>query len=169
MAAIPADPDRFLLSFLPVTRRKLQRNGLHFERIRYWSDVLPAIAQPRESLVVRYDPRNLSRIYVLGPDRHYHPVPYANLTHPPISLSEIQHIYAALRARANGRIDETQIFVMQERQQQIVAAARLATKAERRRGESKLHRRAPSSSPASSIDYSKDPVPLPSEIWGELS
>ena len=75
--AIPADPDRFLLSFLPVTRRRLQRNGLHFQRIRYWSDILPAIAQPHEPLMVRYDPRDLSRLYVLGPDRHYHTVPWS--------------------------------------------------------------------------------------------
>jgi putative transposase len=75
--AIPADPDRFLLSFLPITRRRLQRNGLHFQRIRYWSDILPAIAQPHEPLMVRYDPRDLSRLYVLGPDRHYHTVPWS--------------------------------------------------------------------------------------------
>jgi putative transposase len=38
---VPADPTRFLVSFLPVTRRRLQRNGLFFERIRYWSEMLP--------------------------------------------------------------------------------------------------------------------------------
>ena len=31
---VPADPQRFLISFLPVARRRLQRNGLFFERIR---------------------------------------------------------------------------------------------------------------------------------------
>jgi putative transposase len=81
--ALPADSTRLLLSFLPMVRRRLQRNGLHFERIRYWSDMLPAIAQPREPLIVRYDPRDLSCVYVLGSDRHYHTVPYADLTHPP--------------------------------------------------------------------------------------
>jgi putative transposase len=160
--AIPADPDQFLLSFLPVTRRRLQRNGLHFQRIRYWSAILPAIAQPLEPLVVRYDPRDLSRLYVLGPDRHYHTVPYANLTHPPISLGELQHLYATLRARTKGRIAETQIFAVHERQRQI-AAATLTTKTGRRSGESKLHRRTPRTSPANSIDDSKDPTPLPSE------
>jgi len=133
--AIPADPARFLLDFLPVARRRLQRNGLQFERIRYWSDVLPAIAQPRETLVVRYDPRDLSRLYVMGSDRHYHAVPYANLTHPPISLGELRRILAMLRARAKGRIDETQIFSMHERHRQMVATATIMAKTERRRGE----------------------------------
>jgi Mu transposase, C-terminal len=35
-----------VIGFLPVIHRKLQRNGLYFERIRYWADVLPATAQP---------------------------------------------------------------------------------------------------------------------------
>ena len=56
-----------MIGFLPVIHRKLQRNGLYFERIRYWADVLPAIAQPREPLLIRYDPRDLSKLYVLGP------------------------------------------------------------------------------------------------------
>ena len=44
--ALPADPARFVIGFLPIIHRKLQRNGLFFERIRYWADVLPSIAQP---------------------------------------------------------------------------------------------------------------------------
>jgi putative transposase len=37
--ALPADPERFVIGFLPVIHRKLQRNGLYFERIRYWADL----------------------------------------------------------------------------------------------------------------------------------
>jgi putative transposase len=161
---LPADPGRFLLSFLPMVRRRLQRNGLHFERIRYWSDLLPAIAQPREPLIVRYDPRDLSCLYALGPDRHYHSIPYADLTHPPISLCEVRHLHAMLRTQAKGRIDENQLFAMHERQRELVHSAIQSTKASRRRDEKR--RRAPPSLPASdSIDYSKDPAWLPSEIW----
>jgi putative transposase len=38
--ALPSDPARFVIGFLPIVHRKLQRNGLFFERIRYWADVL---------------------------------------------------------------------------------------------------------------------------------
>jgi putative transposase len=151
-----------------MVRRRLQRNGLHFERIRYWSDVLPAIAQPREPLIVRYDPRDLSCVYVLGSDRHYHTVPYADLTHPPISLSEIRHLHGMLRTQAKGRIDEHQLFVLHQRQRQIVHSATLTTKAARR-GTEKKRRHEPTALTASdSIDYSKDPTWLPSEIWEEM-
>jgi putative transposase len=71
---LPADPNRLVIGFLPIVHRKLQRNGLHFERIRYWADVLPSIAQPREPLLVRYDPRDLSRVYVLTPSKTYRSV-----------------------------------------------------------------------------------------------
>lgn len=162
---VPADPERFLLSFLPVVRRRLQRNGLFFERIRYWADVLPAIAQPREPLVVRYDPRDLSRIYVLGPDRHYHAIPYANVTNPPISLSELRQIHATLRRQATGKIDERQLFAMHDRQQKIVAAAKTATKSARRRAENSRRHKSMTTPPPSTIDYTQDPAPLPSEIW----
>jgi len=66
---LPADPARFVIGFLPIVHRKLQRNGLFFERIRYWADVLPSIAQPREPLLTRYDPRDLSRLWVLTPTK----------------------------------------------------------------------------------------------------
>lgn len=164
MPALPADAEHFLISFLPVTRRRLQRNGIHFERIRYWADVLPAIAQPREQLIVRYDPRDLSRLYVMGSDKHYHAVPYANVTRPPISLSELRHAFAALRAQAKGSVDEVRLFAMHERQEQIVATATTSTKAARRRVERK-HRPNEPTPPGGSIDYSQDPTPLPSEVW----
>jgi hypothetical protein len=37
---LPADPARFVIGFLPIVHRKLQRNGLFFERIRCWADVV---------------------------------------------------------------------------------------------------------------------------------
>jgi Mu transposase, C-terminal len=67
-----------------------ERNGLHFERIRYWADVLPSIAQPRESLLLRYDPRDLSRVYLLTPNKSYQAVPYADVRRPPITLAELR-------------------------------------------------------------------------------
>ena len=162
---LPADPERFVIGFLPVIHRKLQRNGIYFERIRYWADVLPAIAQPSESLLVRYDPRNLSHLYVLGPNHHYHPIPYADVRRPPITLAELRHAYALLRKDAKGMINEDQLFAMHERQTQIVTTATQATKAARRRSEPRRQRPSKEVAPTSSIDFSKDPIPFPSEIW----
>ena len=161
---VPAHPEAFLISFLPVTRRRLQRDGLHFERIRYWSDVLPVIAQPREPLIVRYDPRDISRLYVIGKDHHYHAITYANITRPPISLEEVRHAYAALRAQGDKSVNEGRIFEFGAQQRELVAAATAATKAMRRKVEQR--RPAPSITfPAGTIDYDKEAVPSPGEIW----
>ena len=163
---LPADPARFVIGFLPIVHRKLQRNGLFFERIRYWADVLPSIAQPREPLLTRYDPRDLSRLYVLTPTKSYQAVPYADVRRPPITLAELRFAHAELRREAKGSINEERLFAMHARQQAIVTDATKATKAARRRKEPQQRRNTPAEIPASSIDYSKDVIPLDSELWG---
>jgi putative transposase len=162
---VPADPARFLISFLPVTRRRLQRNGLFFEKIRYWSNILPTIAQPREPLIVRYDPRDLSHLFVMGKDMRYHSIPYANVTHPPISLGELRHIHALLRSHSKDHIDENMLFSTHEKQQQIVAAAVTTTKATRRRAEAARRGKREKQPMVSSIDFTKEVASLPMEIW----
>jgi putative transposase len=163
---LPSDPKRFVIGFLPVTHRKLQRNGLFFERIRYWADVLPAIAQPRESLIVRYDPRDLSKLHVLGPQGHYHAIPYADIRRPPISLAELRYAHRLLRLQGRASINEEQLFAVHERQKEILATAAKATRVARRHHESHQSSAAATEPVSvSAIDFSKDPTPLPSEIW----
>jgi putative transposase len=162
---LPADPARFVIGFLPIVHRKLQRNGLFFERIRYWADVLPAIAQPSESLLTRYDPRDLSRLYVLTPNKSYQAVPYADVRRPPITLAELRFAHTELRREAKGSINEEQLFAMHDRQNAIVTDATKATKVARRRKEPQQRRPAATESAVSPIDYSKDVIPLESELW----
>jgi putative transposase len=166
---LPADPARFVIGFLPIVHRKLQRNGLFFERIRYWADVLPAIAQPSESLLTRYDPRDLSRLYVLTPNKSYQAVPYADVRRPPITLAELRFAHAELRREAKGSINEERLFAMHERQNIIVTNATKATKAARRRKEPRQRQTTAAVSTVSSIDYSKEPMPLESELWESKS
>lgn len=163
---LPADPARFVIGFLPIIHRKLQRNGLFFERIRYWADVLPSIAQPREALLVRYDPRDLSRLYVLTPTKNYQAIPYADVRRPPITLAELRFAHAELRREAKASINEEQLFAMHDLQQAIVTDATKATKSARRRKEPRQRRATTTASAASPVDYSKDVIPLESELWG---
>ena len=167
---LPAAPARFVIGILPIVHRKLQRNGLFFERIRYWADVLPAIAQPSESLLTRYDPRDLSRLYVLTPNKSYQAEPYADVRRPPITLAELRFAHAELLREAKGSINEERLFAMHERQNAIVTNATKATKTARRRKEPRQQRQsAVAASQVSSIDYSKDPMPLETELWGSTS
>ena len=72
------------------------------------------------------------------------------------------HRFESLR---DQRANERQLFAMHERQRNIVERATSTTKAARRRAEKKLRGDTATLLAPDSIDYSKDPVWLPSEIW----
>ena len=113
--SLPADARQFTLHFMPMETRGLRKDGIHLFNIRYWSERLPLIARPGDDLLVRYDPRNLSRIYVLGRDGDYHDIVYADVRHPPISLWEQRFARKTLREQQK-RVDETGIFNILDQQ-----------------------------------------------------
>ena len=61
-------------------------------------------------MIVRYDPRDLSRIYLLAPDGQYYDLTYRDLRHPPISLWEHRLALKRLREEGRLRVDEAAIF-----------------------------------------------------------
>ena len=68
---LPPDRMAFWTSFLPETRRQLLKDGIHLEKIRYWSDVLARDLGRSGEMRIKYDPRDLSRIFVRRPDGGY--------------------------------------------------------------------------------------------------
>jgi putative transposase len=119
--SMPSDGRRFAISFLPIARRSLQRDGIHLECIRYWAPALPTLARQGSSVVVRYDPRDMSRIYVRGPRaRGYLDVPYADIRFPAVSLAEILVARAELRRLGESRVTQYQIFKAIDTQRAIV-------------------------------------------------
>jgi putative transposase len=61
----PTDENEFFLDFLPAVSRQIRRDGIHFCCIRYWDSILsPWAGHLKQDLLVKYDPRNLSRVYV---------------------------------------------------------------------------------------------------------
>lgn len=134
-----ADQRRFLIDFLPIARRCIRRDGVALHSIAYWADVLTTwIGQPKPH-IVRYDPRDLSRIYLLGPDGVYYDLNYRDLRLPPISLWE--HRLARKRLHEDGRllVDEAAIFRTIEAMRSITDSAVIASKAARRQRERRLH------------------------------
>ncbi len=93
------DQRRFLIDFLPFERRLVRREGVFLHSISYWSDVLHTWVGEREKMLVRYDPRDLSRVYLLGSDGQYYDLTYSDLSRPPISLWEHRLALKRLRAR----------------------------------------------------------------------
>ena len=83
----PHDPAAFLIDFLPSVERRVQRDGVHLFGMRYWDDLLSLwTGRLDRPLRVAYDPRDLSTVFVHGPDGSHWPIRFADLRRPPITL-----------------------------------------------------------------------------------
>jgi putative transposase len=127
-----ADADRFFLDFLPIERRMIRRDGVRLNSICYWSDVLRTLIGNPDRMIVRYDPRDLSRVYLLAPDGNYYNLSYADLRRPPISLWEHRLALTKLRELGRSAIDEDTIFGAVDAMHRIANSAVSETKAVRR-------------------------------------
>ena len=151
-----------MLNFLPLEYRTLRKDGIHLFNIRYWSQILPLVGRSGDSLLIRYDPRNLSRIHALGRDGQYHDVPYADLRHPPISIWEHRAASDWLRAQQRN-VDELGIFAAHELQRAIESDAVRTTRLTRARAGAVPTARAGTAAPT--INYNVPAQDLEGEIW----
>lgn len=132
-----AEPAAFLIDFLPVLRRRVTREGIRVDHIHYYSKALRPWIAAREGLgsfLVRRDPRDLSRVFVLDPeDGAYVEVPCARQERPSISLFEHRQAVAQLKADGRAEVDEEAIFQAVDTQRRIVQAAATRSRSARRR------------------------------------
>ena len=134
--SLPKDPAEFLLDFLPFKERTIRRDGVRLLNLRYWDDVLsPWAGRLRRRLRIKYDPRDLSKVFVEDPDGGHWPVRIADLSRPRITLAEHRQAQAMLRARGRSLVDERLIFETVEQQRALEAAAATATRSARRQTE----------------------------------
>ena len=133
---IPADARKLAIDFLPFEERTIQKYGLVIEGIHYYHEVLspligsrdPATGRPRK-YVVRYDPRDMSQVYLSDPDTaSTHPIPYRDTSRPKASLWSIRQATAEARRRGLATVDEDAIFAALDRQDALVAEAAATTK-----------------------------------------
>lgn len=97
------DAQAFLVDFLPVIRRRIGRVGFVIDHIVYYSDALkPWIADRNrlDKFVIRRDPRDLSRVWVLDPaSNQYLQLPYRSCSNPGVTLWEHRRAVENLRKR----------------------------------------------------------------------
>ncbi len=129
----PYDVEAFTKDFLPSVERTVRRDGVHLNGLRYWDDVLSVWAgRVDRPLRVAYDPRDLSKVFLRGPDDSWLPLRFANICRPSITLSELRRAQAALKERGLRLVDEQLVFDTIERQRAIVEEASRRTKEARR-------------------------------------
>jgi putative transposase len=139
------------------------REGIRVDHITYYSDALRPWIAARDSLgsfLIRRDPRDLSRIFVLDPeDGIYVEAPCARQERPSISLFEHRQAVAQLKAAGRARVDEEAIFRAVAQQREIAQGAAARSRAARRRlariRKLSLDPAAPRTAPA--IEGSSDP------------
>jgi putative transposase len=113
----------------------VRRDGVALHSIAYWADVLSTWIGHPEPMIIRYDPRDLSRIYLRGPDGTYYDLSYRDLRRPPISLWEHRLALKLLHEGGRALVDETAIFRSIETMRTIADDAVLASKTARRQRE----------------------------------
>jgi putative transposase len=137
--SMPADFRQFLVDFLPLEQRVLQRDGFHLFHIRYWSDELRwLMGQDSRKYTLKYDPRDLSRIFVMTEEGIIEARP-ADLTRPAITLWEHRAARRALREAGRRSVDEELIFSTIQTQRDLVDSAARQTKAIRRHQARRAH------------------------------
>ena len=139
MPAVVSNPTAFLIDFLPVVRRTLTRTGFVIDHVHYFANALKPWISRRDTLdpfLIRRDPRDLSRIWVLEPDGHlYVEVPYRTMANPVVSLWEHQRALARLHERGIAQVDEEVLFRMIGQMRDIASTASKTTKRMRRDAE----------------------------------
>ncbi len=85
---VPADRMSFRLAFLPVKRRIVGREGIELFGLKYACGELAEHVAPGVQRIVRFDPRDLSRVYLEASDTDYLCVPLRDRRLPPFSLWE---------------------------------------------------------------------------------
>ena len=113
------------------------------DRVAYYANSLsPWIAARDRSdkFLIRHDPRDLSRIWVLDPQRNiYIEVPYRTLSNPAVTIWEHRAAIRQLRVSGRTKVDEAAIFKTVEQMRAIVDNAATRSRAARRSKARRTH------------------------------
>jgi putative transposase len=167
----PHDVAKFYIDFLPGEHRLIRRDGICLAGIHYWDSVLSTIAaRSKEKFLIRYDPGDLSHVFVKAPgESHYIKVPYRNIGRPSITLVNLKSAIRKLKSKKLS-VDENAIFAAIDVQRAIVEKASKESAAARRlRARSSAVQRSQTNPSLMTTDISDEtPVsvePYPVEIW----
>lgn len=159
---MPKGRMEFLTGLLPYKWRNARRDGIHLFDIRYWSDALIDLLGRHEAkLQVRYDPRDLSRVYVRRPDGRFIEAQYKNLAWEPVSLWEHQRARRRLAAQGRHEVNEGVLFEAIREQRRLedeaIRKSKVARRAEAQRPSRSEGTKASASMPDLGIIDTSDP------------
>lgn len=143
----PTDSRRLLIDFLPFEKRTIQPDGVTWDNVSYYSralqDWVGAKDEDGETRQFRFhrDPRGISPLFFYDPkSKRYIDVPYADLSHPVISLKELQAAQEFAAAKGKAAVNEDAIFRAAENMRRLEHQAAETTKSVRRERQKKKSR-----------------------------
>ncbi len=156
-----------------TTAHRIQRHGFVLDHIDYYSNALrPWIAERHRlaPFIIRRDPRDISRIFVLDPEREaYLEVPYRMLQRPAMTLWEHRKSVRRLQQAGAAKVDEAAIFRTLDKMREITQAAAARTKAARRRQARLEHARSATARQVPPISEKPPEAPVAEETHFEAS
>lgn len=168
------NPEKFYLDFLPVQRRKVRRDGLRLFHLQYCdSALLPLLGRSDRKYPIRYDPRDLSKVYLKTESGEMLTIPYRDLSRPKVTLWEVRWAREHLRQQGRLAVDEENLFRAIAAQWLLLEQVRIKTQAARRKvQQQRLHKEKsmPSVLPATPSDpMTEGPFqPYAYEVWDDL-
>ncbi|MER8370946.1 Mu transposase C-terminal domain-containing protein [Mesorhizobium sp. M1378] len=124
---------RFWLTFLPEQERTLRPTGIHLFGLRYWSAALSAdVGRSDRRLLVKYDPRDMARIFVRRPSGNFVEARYADVTLRSITLHEAVTARRTLLGKGRREVDTRAIVRTVITQGELLETATKKTAAARR-------------------------------------
>ena len=141
------ESEKIRISLLPIAERSVQKDGISFENIKYYSDVLRKYirakdenGKKRKIFTIRFDPRDLSTIYFYDSDlKTYFPIPYRNMGNPCVSIWDIREAKRYLKKEGLKDYDETRLFQALKKLNKLEAESFEKTKTARRKLASNNH------------------------------
>ncbi|WP_430390007.1 Mu transposase C-terminal domain-containing protein [Dyella sp. 20L07] len=130
---VVTDSRRLLLDFLPYEERVISPNGIHIFSERYWVSELAQHVGADRKFRVKYDARNVSRIYVEVADGAYIDVPFADPSKEALPLFEHKHRRREARRTHREEFDhKARMSALKDRNERR-SASKQATKNLRRK------------------------------------
>jgi putative transposase len=129
----PVDPAAFVLDFLPFEERVVRRDGVRLFNVSYFDGALaPLLDGTAHKVRIKYDPRNMSTVFVELPAGGHLRLPCADLGRPAMTLWEQRAAAQTLREAGRASVNEAAIFSAIEEQRRVLAEAQASSKAARR-------------------------------------
>jgi len=120
----------------------VRRDGIRPHSIFYYDDVLTTwLGGENRRLRAKYDPRDLSTVFLEDEAGRHWPIRYRDLARPAITLWEQRAAVKNLRARDRHLVDEQSIFEAVAARRVVVAQGVAKTNAARREAERGAHLR----------------------------